>query len=75
VNVIDLDAHRPPRNPGNGALELVRDYLDRIHPARMCARSLVGKAESDAALPDGDYFLAWLAAEGFVIVPLESAGA
>lgn len=63
----------PPAPPkGNGALEVVRDYLERVYPARMCARLLVDKAESDAALPDADYFLAYLASEGFVIVPVYS---
>jgi hypothetical protein len=58
-------------NAGNGALELMRDYLGRIHPARMAARSLVDKAESDAAVPDADYFLAWLWDQGFKIEPIE----
>ncbi len=60
----------PAPPPGNGALEIVRDYFERIHPARMCARSLVDKSESDAALPNADYFLAYMAAAGFVMVPL-----
>jgi hypothetical protein len=75
TNIIDLDAHRPPPIRGNGALEIVRDYLERVHPARTVARSLVSKDESDAALPDADYFLAYLANEGFLIVPVEQTDA
>lgn len=57
---------------GNGALEVVRDYLDRIHPVRMCARLLLDKEEAEAALPDADYLLAYLASAGFIVVPIES---
>lgn len=56
----------PPK--GSGALEAVRDYLERVHPARVMARGFVDQAEADEALPEADYFLAWLASQGFVIV-------
>lgn len=64
----------PPDNPGNGALEVVRDYLERVHPARVMARGVVDCGEyltMPGYLPDADYFLAWLAGEGFKVVPIE----
>lgn len=60
-----------PRNPGNGALEAVRDYLDRVHPSRGHGATDCGEyLDGTGTLPDGDHMLAWLAAEGFVVVPM-----
>jgi hypothetical protein len=41
---------------GNGALEVMRDYFERIHNTR---------PKSD--LPTADYILAWLWEQGFVV--------
>lgn len=71
AEIVDLASRRPPSNPGNVAIEVVRDWLERVHPARTAARLLVDKAESDAALPDADYFLAWLWDQGFKIEAIE----
>lgn len=63
-----------PTNPGNGALSAVRDYLERVNPARVMARSILGKDEEFEgidALPDADHFLAWMWDQGFKIVPVE----
>lgn len=61
----------PPPNDGNGALDVVRDYLDRVHAARVMARLFVEEFEGLDALENGDHFLAWLWESGFKIVPLE----
>lgn len=53
-------------------LAVVRDWLERVHPARTAARLLVDKAESDAATPDAEYFIEWLESEGFRIVSTET---
>jgi hypothetical protein len=55
----------PPPPVGNGALELVRHYFEHYRP---------NLAPPHAALPDGEYFLAWLANEGFIVVPISEAG-
>lgn len=63
----------PPTPPaGNGALEVVRDYLERVHPARVMARGIADQEDIDAAMPDADHFLAWLANGGFAVVPIET---
>jgi hypothetical protein len=67
---IILQFPEPPK--GNGALEVVADYLERVHVCRTIARGMVSKEESDDALPDADYFLAWLWSEGFKIVPIDA---
>lgn len=58
---------------GNGAREVVKDYLERIHVARTLARCVADPVDVAAALPDEDYFLAWLWSEGFKIVPLDDS--
>lgn len=58
----------PPK--GNGAREVVRDYLDRVVPARTMAKLFVSEFEGLDALPDVDHFLAWLWEQGFKIVPV-----
>jgi hypothetical protein len=62
---------QPPPNDGNGALEVVSDYLERVHPARVMARAILDEFETDDALPNPDHLLAWLWEQGFKIVPLE----
>lgn len=57
----------------NFALRAVRDYFERIHPGRTTARVFVSPEEAAEALPDADYFLAWLWSEGFKIVPTEDS--
>lgn len=64
---------QPPPNDGNGALEVVRDYLDRVHTARVMARVFVDDFDGLDALPNGDHLLAWLWEKGFKVVPLEDA--
>lgn len=54
-----------PTSPG--ALEVIRDYLERVQPLR-AARPF----PSPGDLPDADYFLTWLAYRGFAVVPLDS---
>jgi hypothetical protein len=71
AEIVSLNDRRRPPEDGNGALAVVRDYLARVHPARVMARSIVDQAEIDAALPDADYFLAWLWEQGFKIEPIE----
>ena len=61
----------PPNNSGNGALEVVTDYLTRVHPARVMARLLVDDFEGLDVLPDPDHFLAWLWEKGFKIVSVD----
>ena len=53
-------------NHGNGAVDLIAEYFSHVYPARLMAR-LRGETE----LSDEDHFLAWLAAQGFLIVPFE----
>jgi hypothetical protein len=60
ADVIQLDEHRQPPNPGNGALEAVNRYL-KAFP------DLVAHTQAD----DGSHFLAWLWQEGFKVVPVE----
>ena len=60
----------PPK--GNGALEVVRDYLARVHAARTMAKAIVDDFEGLDVLPDGDHFLAWLYEQGFKVVPLDN---
>lgn len=65
---------QPPPNDGNGALSVVRDYLERVNPARVMARAILEKGdgfEGLDALPDPDHLLAWLWEQGFKIVPIE----
>jgi hypothetical protein len=64
-----LQFPQPPKS--NGALEFVRDYLERIHPARVMARSIAEPEEIAASLPDADYFLLSLAEAGYVITKIE----
>lgn len=71
VTALILQFPEPPK--GNGALELIEDYFSRIHPARVTARMFVSKEEAEAALPDPDFFLAWLWSEGFKVVPVSEA--
>jgi hypothetical protein len=59
----------PPK--GDGALEVVRDYVDRVHPARTMAKMFVDRAEVGEIMPDGDHFVAWLWEHGFKIVPID----
>lgn len=61
----------PPPPNGNGAPELVKEYLDVIHPARTLARAVVGDDLPAGYLPDHDYFLAWLWSHGYIIKKLE----
>lgn len=70
AEIVDLSARRLPPS-GNGALEVVRDYLTRVHPARTMARLFVESFEELDVLPDADHFLAWLWEQGFKIEPLE----
>lgn len=58
---------------GNGALDVVRDYLERIHPARTMAKMMVDEFELAAALPDGEHFIEWLWDHGFKIEPVRVA--
>jgi hypothetical protein len=61
----------PPSEPGNGALEIVRDYFENVHPARGHGATDCGAMlDGTAHLPAGDHFLMWLAIEGFKVVPL-----
>lgn len=60
----------PTASPGNGALEVVGEYFDRVHPSRVMARAMVDGPEFDW-LPDSDHFLMWLWENGFKVVPLE----
>lgn len=69
ADILSLDAHRHVPNPGNGAPERVAHYLANIHPARGHGKTDCG--EMLVQVSDGDHFLLWLAAEGFVVVPLE----
>lgn len=55
-----LNDNDEPR-PGNGALEVVRDYFDRVQPAR---------CEGIDELPAADNFLAWLWEQGFMVIPI-----
>jgi hypothetical protein len=56
-----------PTSPG--ALATVRHYFTTIHPARGHGKTDCGEyLDGSGALPDGDHFLAWLAAEGFMVV-------
>ena len=78
AEIIILDAMRPgdpnvERPVGNGALKVIKDYFDRVHPARVMARAVLEQGEGFEgidALPDADNFLAWLAREGFCVVPM-----
>lgn len=75
AHVIQFPTKEPPSN-GSGALDVVRDYLDRVNPARVMARSVLGRGdvfEGLDALPDGDHFVAWMWEQGFKIVPVEDA--
>lgn len=58
----------PPK--GNGALEVVRDYVERVHPARTMAKVFVEQSEASDIMPDADHFLMWLWEHGFKIVPV-----
>jgi hypothetical protein len=60
-------------NEGNGALEVVADYLERVHPARVMARAIMDEFETGDALPNPDHFLMWLWDQGFKVVPLEES--
>jgi hypothetical protein len=58
----------PTRNTGNGALELVRDYFDRVHPARGHGATDCGEmTDGTGHLPAGDHFLAWMWERGFKV--------
>jgi hypothetical protein len=73
AEIIDLPRRHPVGNPGNGALDAVRDYLERVNPARVMARSILEKDESFEgldSLPDADHFLAWMWDQGFKVVPV-----
>ncbi|WP_448043769.1 hypothetical protein [Bradyrhizobium liaoningense] len=59
----------PTRQPG--ALEAVRDYLDRVHPARGHGETDCGAFfDGSGELPAGDHMLAWLWERGFKVVPI-----
>lgn len=64
-----LQFPEPPK--GNGALGVIKHYFELIHPARMCAKMLVDQQELSTVLSDEDYFLAYLYAQGFKLVPVE----
>lgn len=75
AHIIQFPMPEPP-NGGNGALDVVRDYLGRVNPARVMARSVLGRGdvfEGLDALPDGDHFLAWMWEQGFKVVPVEDS--
>lgn len=75
AHVIQFPVKEPP-DEGNGALDVVRDYLGRVYPARVMARLVLGRGsvfEGLDALPDGDHFVAWMWEQGFKIVPLVEA--
>lgn len=64
----------PPLPPSQGAPALVQRYLADVYPARRHGKTDCGELlDGLADLPDGDHFLIWLAAEGFVVVPLGDA--
>jgi hypothetical protein len=70
ADILFLDARRPSPPAGNGALQLVRQYFTTINPARGHGKTDCGEMlDGSGSLPDGDHFLAWLAAEGFMVVP------
>jgi hypothetical protein len=70
AHILQFPIKEPPHG-GNGALDIVRDYLERVHAARVMARAILEDLEGLDALPDGDHFLAWLWEQGFKIVPVE----
>jgi hypothetical protein len=67
---------QPPPSEGGGALDVVRDYLARVNPARVMARAVLDKGdgfEGIDALPDADHFLAWLWEQGFKVIPVDES--
>lgn len=55
--------------PGNGALEIVRHYFSHIHPARRHGKTDCGAyLDGTDDLPDGDHFLAHMAAAGYLVL-------
>lgn len=60
--VVDL----PPRNPGNGAVEVLDDYFLRGRYLQY----MVGN-ETNIALTRTDHLLSWLWGCGFKVVPVE----
>lgn len=69
--IVRVECEPGPPNAGNGALEVVRDYLERVHPARTMAKLFVDDFNGLDALPDADHFLAWMWEQGFKVVPVE----
>lgn len=59
ADIIQIEHYRP-RNPGNGALPIVRQYFDCLPLPQL-----------NTQLPAGDRFLTWLWDNGFVVTPLE----
>lgn len=59
-------AAAPIKSPG--ALDTVREYFDSIHATRGHGSTDCGEMMWN--MPDGDYFLLWLAERGFIVVPL-----
>lgn len=59
----------PPK--GNGALEIVRDFFDNVYPACIMSRLHSTPEQNAEAMHDGDHFLAYMAAAGFILVPTD----
>jgi hypothetical protein len=55
-----------PSSPG--ALDTVREYFDHVHATRGHGATDCGEMMWN--LPDGDYFLLWLAERGFIVAPM-----
>lgn len=60
-------------NPGNGAVEIVRDFFDNVYPACITSRLHSTAEQNAAAMHDGDHFLAYMWAAGFKLIPLEAS--
>jgi hypothetical protein len=64
--------HTFPSAIGLGAPALVAHYLASVYPSRGHGATDCGAyLDGTAGLSDGDHFLMWLAAEGFVVVRME----
>jgi hypothetical protein len=72
ATLIQFPEQEPP-NPGNGALEIVRDFFDNVYPACVMSRLHSTAEQNSAAMHDGDHFLAYMGAAGFKVVPLEDS--
>lgn len=70
AEIIVLPVIYKEHDTGNGAREVVRTYLERVHSARVMARVHADPIDITEALTDHDHFLAWLWQEGFMIVPV-----